>query len=127
MSNLAPTFDVTCVEDLKEVHYSASGLWTLEKMPELQSALFEASKSFIEKSRSFCVLGDLRGFAVQPRDVVDQMEQIQLASAKLGVRRMALVCSSIMVKRQFRRVSEAVNMDLFDTKNDAIAWLRSYA
>ncbi|MDN3644986.1 STAS/SEC14 domain-containing protein [Pontixanthobacter aestiaquae] len=121
---LAPTFSVSTVPNRKEVHYSASGLWTLEKLPELEAALFEGSKEFIERKRSFRVMGDLRDFAVQTRPVAEQMEQIQIASAKFGVERMALICSSMLVRKQFERVSEAVNFEIFDNEATALDWLR---
>ena len=124
MTTLAPRFSVSAVPDRNEVHYTASGLWNLDKLPELQAALFDASKEFIEQKRSFRVLGDLRDFAVQTQPVAEQMEQTQIASAKFGVDRMALICSSMLVRKQFERVSEAVNFEIFDNEASALDWLR---
>ena len=124
METLAPTSSVTRDDLHSEVHYSARGLWTQETIIDLQKQLFAASKPFIDAGKPFRVLGDLQGFPVQTREIAGQMEQIQIASAQLGVERMALIIDSILVQQQFRRVSQAINLAMFEARAAALAWLR---
>ncbi len=124
METLAPTFTVSRNDGAREVHWSAAGLWTDGKVAELQGALFQAAKPFIDDAKGFRVLGDLREFAVQPRDLAEKMRLSQENSARVGVTRMALLVSSTLVKQQFRRVSAALECQFFSEKAAALAWLR---
>ena len=125
MQTLAPSHEVSTVAHKREVHYSATGLWTLEAIADLQKSLYGASKSFIEAGQKFRVLGDLTDFPVQPGPIAEQMQKIQEASAQLGVERMALVIPSALVRLQFRRVSAALVIEFFDDRESALAWLRA--
>ena len=124
MSTLAPSFTVIRNDRAREIHWSAVGLWTEEDLLALQKELLSKAKPFIDERVRFRVLGDLREFAVQPRDMAEKMRASQEASAQLGVEKMALVCTSVLVKQQFRRVSEALDCEFFETERDAIDWLK---
>lgn len=124
MQTLAPSFTVQRNQEAREVYWSAAGLWTEETLTALQADLLKAAKPFIDDRRGFRVVGDLREFAVQPRDLAEKMRESQEASAQVGVDRMAILVSSVLVKQQFRRVSEAMECEFFDNKADAINWLR---
>ena len=125
MQTLAPEFSVTRVEHPREIHWTATGLLDQAKLAQLFSTLLETSKPFRHDKKGFRVLGDLREFAVQPREIAALIEQSQQASADYGVDRMAILCTSMLVKQQFRRVSDALDCQFFDGKAEAIAWLRS--
>ncbi|MEM7780520.1 MAG: STAS/SEC14 domain-containing protein [Pseudomonadota bacterium] len=125
MQTLAPSFNVSRVDSAREIHWSAAGLWTEAVLQDLQSDLLKTAKPFLEDQKGFRVLGDLREMAVQPGHMAEKMRQSQEASAALGVDRMALVYSSMLVRQQFRRVSEALNCEFFEDRVEAIAWLRS--
>lgn len=125
MATLAPTFTVTRNDEMREVYYTITGLFSLEKIEELFAELIHVAKPFIEDRKGFRVLGDLRDFSVQTREVVEQMQLSQDTSAKVGVDKMAIIYSSVLVKQQFRRVSVALDLGMFENKAEAIAWLRS--
>jgi hypothetical protein len=125
MQTLAPSFTVTRIDTAREIHWSAAGLWTEAIIGELQAELLKTAKPFIEDRQGFRVLGDLREMSVQPRELADRMRRSQEDSAHLGVSRMALVVSSVLVKQQFRRVSEALDCEFFPEITEALAWLRS--
>jgi hypothetical protein len=125
MKMFPPAYNVTTDIARREVHFAMSGLWEEEGTPELTNALFQASQEFITKGQKFRVLGDLSDFQVQTKEVAEAMRNSQDASAKLGVEKMAIVYSSTLVKMQFRRVTEALELGLFETKGEALKWLRS--
>lgn len=93
-------------------------------MVTLFHALLDASKPYRDDRKGFRVFGDLSQFAVQQREIAETMQQSQEASAQLGVDRMAIVYSSILVKQQFRRISEALDCRFFEDRTEALAWLR---
>lgn len=125
MQTLAPSYTVNRHDSAREIHWSAAGLWDQAKVAELFSELLTTCKPFRDDRKGFRVLGDLREFAVQTREVAALIEKSQQSAAQLGVDRMAIVASSVLVKQQFRRVSEALDCRFFDNKAEAIAWLRS--
>ena len=124
MHSLVPHFEITRDDVRRELHWTATGLWTLEKAQELPKALYKQSLPFIETKRAFRVFGDLTEFAVQSQDVVDVMQVSQENSAQLGVDRMAILYASILVKIQFRRISDALELKFFEDRDEALAWLR---
>ncbi len=124
MQNLAPEFTVERSNNPREIYWTASGLWDMRTIQELFGELLEVSKPFRDDRKGFRVLGDLREFAVQTREVAEQMQQSQTASAQLGVDRMAILVSSVLVKQQFRRITESMELEFFENKSDALAWLR---
>ena len=125
MQTLVPDYYVKRIETPREIHWAASGLLDEAKLNELFSTLLTTSKPFRDDKKGFRVLGDLREFAVQPREIAALIEQSQQASAQYGVDRMAILCTSMLVKQQFRRVSDSLECEFFDTKGDALAWIRS--
>ncbi|MEO0463808.1 MAG: STAS/SEC14 domain-containing protein [Pseudomonadota bacterium] len=124
METLAPSFSVKRNDAMREVYYTLSGLFSLQDIDALFSELLKASEPFIHDRKGFRVLGDLREFTVQTREVGEKMRLSQETSAKVGVDKMAIVYSSVLLKQQFRRVSEALECEFFESKADAIAWLR---
>lgn len=124
MIDFTPKHRISTEPAFREVHFSASGLWDADKAEALLKELYHASLPFIEDGAKFRVLGDLREFQVQDSKVADVMRRSQEGSAKLGVERMAIIYSSVLVKFQFRRISETINLSLFEEKSDALRWLR---
>jgi len=124
MDILAPSYSVAIDHTRGEIHFSASGRWDEAKVIELNKELLKTAKPFTEAKRPIRVLGDLREFNVQTQEIADLMRQSQEGSAALGVVKMAILCSSALVKMQFQRVSEALNLQVFENEADAVAWLR---
>ena len=125
MDTLAPSFSVTRNDDLREIYYTISGLFTLETVNEMFAELSRVAQPFVEDRKGFRVLGDLRGFSVQTREVVEKIQLSQDRSAKVGGNKMPILYSSVLVKQQFRRVSDALELGMFENKAEALIWLRA--
>ncbi len=125
MNSLSPTFSVTREDHRREVHYELNGLFTQDNIPALMKALYKASEPFILEKVGFRVMGDLREFSVQTKEIAPYMQASQDASASFGVDKMAIIYSSMLVKQQFKRVSTALDLGTFTDKSEALAWLRS--
>ena len=125
MTQLAPSFSVKRDDAAREIHWTAAGLLDEATLNQLFSLLLAESKPFRDDKKGFRVLGDLREFLVQTREISVLLEQSQTASAAYGVDKMAILYTSILMRQQFRRVSDALECEFFETKTDAIRWLRS--
>lgn len=124
MQTLAPSFSASRDDAKREMHWTAAGLLDGQSLNELFSLLLAESKPFRDDKKGFRTLGDLRQFAVQPREIAELIEESQKATAHYGCDRMAIVYTSVLVKQQFRRVSEALETRFFESKAEAISWLR---
>nr|WP_298928934.1 STAS/SEC14 domain-containing protein [uncultured Erythrobacter sp.] len=125
MELLAPKYSVEPHIDKREVHWRVEGLFDVAKSLELQKALFKAAQPLIEDGKGFRVMADMRDFPVQTRAIAEIIEQTQIGSAKLGVHKMVVIYSSVLVKQQWRRVSEVMDIEFFETEQDALQWLRT--
>ena len=125
MQTLAPKFSVKPWIDRREVHWCVEGLFDEATSFDLQKALFKGSEPLIEDRKGFRVLADMRNFAVQPQHIAKIMEQTQIGSASLGVHKMAVLYTSVLVKQQLRRVSESMIIEFFKDEDEALGWLRS--
>jgi hypothetical protein len=124
MNQFKPSYTIERDDVRCEIHWTACGLWSAGEAEALTKALFKKSLPFIEAKKSFRVLGDVREFHVQSKEVVEIMEGSQRSSAELGVDRMAIVYSSTLVKMQFRRISEMLEAQFFEDREAALEWLR---
>ncbi|MCK0127960.1 STAS/SEC14 domain-containing protein [Erythrobacter sp. F6033] len=125
MDTLDASFSVVPHIERREVHWTVEGLFDEPTSRALQKALFKASQPLIEDSEGFRVIADMRNFAVQPREIASIIEETQVGSANLGVRKMAVLYSSMLVKQQIRRVSKTMEIEFFHDRADALEWLRA--
>ncbi|MEO1648292.1 MAG: hypothetical protein AAFR32_05680 [Pseudomonadota bacterium] len=124
MSELKPNFTILVDEARREVHFAASGFWSPDDMARFQSTLLQKSKPLIEQKIRFRVLGDLSGLAVQDRLMAESMRFMLHESEKLGMERLTMVITAPLVKMQYARLADGSNTEIFETKGEAIAWLR---
>ena len=125
MDDLAPTYSVDADLERGEVHYCVSGLWDMPTMMKFQSELLAKSKPLIEAGRKIHALGEMGDFVTQTREISDAMRLVITESAKLGVVKTAIVGGSMLMKMQYKRLNHDINCEFFDSKSDAVAWLRS--
>ena len=48
-----------------------------------------------------------------------------LNARKFGLKRVAIMGASALVKLQYKRLSDGIEVEYFDNRDDAIRWLRS--
>ncbi len=124
METLEARFSIRADTARRELHWHAQGLFDETHLKAFQKATIEAIQPFIDDRQGFNALADLRDFAVQTRAIAAMMEETQMASTSFGGNRMAVICKSVLVKQQFRRVSEVMEIEFFDSETDALRWLR---
>lgn len=125
MQTLAPTYSITADVERNEVHFAASGLWDMPTMVEFQRELLAKAKPLIERQAKILSLGDLRGLVTQTREVAEAMRVVIVESAKLGTVKTAIVSDNLLAKMQYKRLNEGINVEIFESKADAISWLRA--
>ena len=121
---LEPHYSVTRIDDSGEIHFSMSGFWSMETMAEFQRELLAAGKPFFENGIKMRSLADLRGFVAQNKDVSNAIRTVVVEAIKLGTIRSAVVYDSMLVKMQYARLNEGLDLETFESKDEAIKWLR---
>lgn len=113
------------LEEQCEVHYACSGFWDQDGMRHLLGLLSEAVIPLIKAGKPIYAMGDFTGYVPQDRETADLIGRHLAASQQAGLRRSAVVGASPLVKMQYKRISQGIDVEYFDTKNDALDWLRA--
>jgi hypothetical protein len=124
MSVMSPTHTISTDLDHAEVHFTIGGFWDLEGMKRFLFDLGEAAKPMMKRGEPFNALGDLREFVPQDRDTSNSIRDSISAGARNGLQRFAVISSSSLVRMQYRRIAQAVEVEFFDSWVEATAWLR---
>lgn len=127
MSTLAPVHSIAVDEDHCELHFAIGGFWTLEAMQDFLEDLARAATPFLKARKPFSALGDLSEFVPQNRETADAIRDSLLVAQKNGLTRFAVVTESSLVKMQYRRITDGLEVEFFDTVRDAELWLRQPA
>lgn len=125
METLTPSFSVVPDMVRNEVFFKVSGLWDADVLADFSRELLLQGKPFYSAGIKMRVLGDLTGFVTQKREIADGIRLVVHESARLGVVRTAIVADSALVTMQYKRINSGINLEIFDNRAEAIAWLRS--
>ncbi|MEM1053670.1 MAG: STAS/SEC14 domain-containing protein [Pseudomonadota bacterium] len=126
MSTLSPVHVISANEAKAELHFAISGFWTCEAMQAFLHELRAAARPFWHSRTRFSALGDLRGFVPQDRATAEAIRESLLLAQKNGMERFAVVADSSLVKMQYRRITNGIEAEFFDTPSAAETWLRSF-
>jgi hypothetical protein len=124
MSVMTPSHTISADLDRSEVHFAIGGYWDVAGMQSFLAALGEAAKPLIKSGKPFSALGDLREFMPQDRDTSNAIRDSISAGTRNGLRRFAVISASSLVRMQYRRIAQSVDVEFFDTMAEATAWLR---
>lgn len=125
MKDLSPSYTVVADLEKREVHFTAAGLWDETTLAGLSAELLKEAKPLYSQGLKIRVLGDLRGFVTQKREIADGIRLVVNESHRLGVTHTAIVADSTLAAMQYKRINEGINLEIFKTKSEAIDWLRS--
>ncbi|MEM7666186.1 MAG: STAS/SEC14 domain-containing protein [Pseudomonadota bacterium] len=125
MATTETSYSTRLLEEHCEVHFSCSGFWKLEGMLELLEQLNDTVLPLVKARKPIYALGDYEGFVPQDKDTADAIQAHLKNAVKFGLKRIAIVQASPLMKLQYKRLSKGLDVDFFDTKTAAIAWLRS--
>lgn len=125
MSTLATSQSISADTVHDELNFAISGFWTREAMAEWLKDLARAALPFIKAGRAFDATGDLREFVPQDRETAAAIRNSLVEAHANGLKRFAVVSSSSLVRMQYRRITEGIEVEFFDDIASARAWLRS--
>ncbi len=124
MNALTTSSSVNLDKGRGEVHFSIEGFWDLAGMTSFLAELDSKSLPLVKARKPIFVYGDFTGFVPQDRAAGDAIRKQLLNAQKFGLRRVAIVGASALVKLQYRRLSEGIDVKFFDEKAPALSWLR---
>jgi len=124
MNALTKNHKVTRDVETGEVYFEIGGFWKLGEMQAFLRELNEAAAPIVAQRTPIRVLGEMEGFLPQDRQTGEAIRNHLMMSRKYGLQRVAIVSAPVLVKLQYRRFSQGIEVEFFDTRNEAIAWLR---
>jgi len=124
MSVMTPSHTISADLDRGEVHFTIGGYWDLVGMQKFLLDLGEAAKPLIKSGKPFGALGDLREFMPQDHETSNAIRDSISAGTRNGLRRFAVISSASLVRMQYRRIAQSVEVEFFDSWAEATAWLR---
>ncbi len=124
MDNLKPTSSVSTDVNRNEVYFSISGFWDLEGMQSFIHELDKGAYPIVKKDGNILALGNMSGFVPQTRETGDVIRNHLMKSKEFGLTRVAIYGASSLVKLQYTRLSNGVEVEFFDGKIEAVNWLR---
>ncbi|MGY6551592.1 MAG: STAS/SEC14 domain-containing protein [Erythrobacter sp.] len=122
---MQPTHSISADLDRAEVYFAIGGYWDTAAMRQFLFDLGEAAKPLMKQGKPFSALGDFTGFVPQDRETSNAIRDSISAGARNGLRRFAVLSASPLVRMQYRRIAQAVEVDFFDDRAQAAAWLRA--
>ncbi len=112
------------IEDRCELHYECGGLWSVDTIDEMFEVLGRTTVPLLKAGKPIYALGDFSRALPQDRATAAKIADHLQAAAKVGFKRSAIVNASALFKMQYRRVASGIDVEFFDNRADALAWLR---
>lgn len=113
------------VEEYCELHYRCGGFWSVDSIDEMFETLNAASLPLVKARKPIYSLGDFSDALPQDRGTAEKIAAFLRNAAKFGLVRTAIYGAPPLMKLQYRRVSEGIEVEFFDTKAQALEWLRA--
>ena len=124
MDNLAPSHVIKLDEERAELYFATKGFFTPEAMEAFLKEMVGTAMPLIDRGRTVDVIGDLTEFVPQDRPTSGSIRNSLLEGAGNGLGKFAVVSSSPLVRMQYRRITEGVNVEFFDDVASARRWIR---
>ncbi|MDA9918397.1 hypothetical protein N9D37_00720 [Erythrobacter sp.] len=108
-----------------ELHFAVGGFWQLDEMLGFLDKLNEASLPLVKAREPIYALGDFTDFVPQDHATGDAIRNHLLGAIKFGLKQIAIIGASPLAMMQYRRLSEGLAVEFFDSRPAATAWLRA--
>jgi hypothetical protein len=124
MEQLRTRYSIALHEEHCELHFRIAGYWEADAIRAFQDELSLASYPLYKAGKPIHVLGDMADFVPQSRETADMIRKHLEFSRSYGLKKVAILNPSSLVRDQYRRVSKGIEVQFFENRIDAIAWLR---
>ena len=124
MDKLEPAYAISVDHDNRIVNFRVSGFWELEPVRELLRDMDRKAAPLVASGRPFDGLGVLRDMATQTRDVAEYLRRHLESSRLAGLRRVAIIDPPALVRLQYQRISNGLEVEFFQSEAEGRAWLQ---
>lgn len=125
MATLAPTYSVKADEARAELHFKTSGLFDEASMDAFLREVAKVAGPLLASKGKIRAFGDLTDYVTQTREIGARMADTLRKAESSGIEKTAIVINSVILKMQYKRVSEGRNVEIFSEKTEALSWLRA--
>lgn len=125
MATAARSHSNRLLAEHSEVHFACAGFWDLEGMKVLLGQLNETSLPLVKERKAIYALGDFTNFVPQDRETAEAIRDHLMNARDFGLKRVAIVGASPLMKMQYKRLSQGLEVEFFETEREATAWLRA--
>ncbi|APE27750.1 hypothetical protein BMF35_a0921 [Aurantiacibacter gangjinensis] len=105
------------------MHFTLGGFFTLDEMKSFVREMDQLALTLITTGPTMKGLGDLRNLVPQRAEVAEFTRSHLVTAQKAGLTHVAIMAPPL-VRMQYRRLSEGLEVGFFDDKPEALAWLR---
>ena len=123
MTDLKPQYTINIETALREVHFSVAGFFSLEQMKAFLHELDSKARVLVQPGAELHALGDMSRAMPQSADVAEYLRKHLLACKEAGLTRIAIIAPPL-VRMQYKRLSEGLEVEFFDDADAAKTWLR---
>ncbi len=106
------------------MHFACAGLWTPQIMSEFLILLNETTKPLVKAGKPIYALGDFSEALPQDRETAALVGDHLENARRFGLKRIAIVGATALMKMQYKRVAADMDVGFFDTRADALIYLR---
>lgn len=113
------------IEDRCELHFACAGFWNPQIMSEFLDLLNETCKPLVMARKPIYALGDFTDALPQDRETTALVRDHLENARHFGLKRVGVVGATALMKIQYKRVAANLDVAFFDSKVEALAWLRA--
>lgn len=124
MKPLEPSYSITLHEEHCELHFRIAGFWDAGAMWDFQHELNRTVLPLYQAGKPIHAMGEMSEFVPQSRATSEAIREHLSQSREFGLKKVAIVNPSNLVRDQYRRVSAGIEVEFFENRFDAIRWLR---
>lgn len=125
MSKLDPTHTISSDMARGEVSFVIAGFWTAEKIKPFLAELDSHALPIAREKRPIYAIGNMRDFVPQGRETAAEIADHLHRSKRAGLRKIAIIDPAPLVKLQYKRVSEGIEVEFFSSEAAGRNWLYS--
>jgi len=125
METLAPSHKVSLDEANCEFHSKVAGFWNVGNIQSYFDAVEETCIPLIKARKPIYASIDFSDFVPQDQSTGEAIRDHLQLSQKFGLKRLAIIGASALVKIQYKRLSSGITVNFVENKEEAIAWLRN--
>ena len=113
------------IEERCELHYECGGLWNIDTIEELFATLNRTCLPLVQAGKPIYSIADFSAAIPQERATAEKIAGYLKEAQRHGLKRTAIFGAPALMKMQYKRISQGITLEFFDTEREALAWLRA--